>query len=60
MVLDVDPDVTTFDLMDRYSVPRDAVNLVVRNGVYIRPEERATAIFADGDTLAIWPPVAGG
>jgi molybdopterin converting factor small subunit len=32
----------------------------VLNGVYVHPSERDQAILRDGDTLAVWPPVAGG
>jgi molybdopterin converting factor small subunit len=41
-------------------VPRKLSHLVLVNGVYAHPDERDTAILKDGDTLAIWPPVAGG
>jgi sulfur carrier protein ThiS len=30
------------------------------NGVFVPPDERAATRFADGDALAIWPPIAGG
>jgi hypothetical protein len=36
------------------------VHLVLINGVYVPPEERGTRMLAEGDTLAIWPPIAGG
>jgi molybdopterin converting factor small subunit len=26
----------------------------------VPPEERATSVLKDGDTLAVWPPIAGG
>ena len=47
-------------MIDRYNVPREMAHLVLLNGVYIKPEDRDKAVFNDGDTLAIWPPVAGG
>ncbi|MBL8386463.1 MAG: MoaD/ThiS family protein [Burkholderiales bacterium] len=43
-----------------YNLPPKLVHLVLVNGVYIAPAARATHALADGDTLAIWPPVAGG
>ena len=36
------------------------VHLVLVNGVYVQPEERASRVLKDGDVLAIWPPIAGG
>ncbi len=41
-------------------MPPALVKLVVLNGVFVPPSERAVTRFADGDVLAIWPPVAGG
>ncbi len=41
-------------------MPPKLVHLVLVNGVYIPPEERATRTFVEGDVLAIWPPIAGG
>ncbi|HCO76769.1 MAG TPA: molybdopterin synthase sulfur carrier subunit, partial [Rhodocyclaceae bacterium] len=47
-------------LLDRFAVPAEQAKLVLRNGVYLAPEERATTRLADGDEIAVWPPVAGG
>lgn len=51
---------TPHEVIDRFRVPRQEAHLVLLNGVYIKPEERDQPAFAEGDTLAIWPPVAGG
>lgn len=51
---------TVNELIDRYNVPRELAHLVLINGVFIQPEDRDKHTFNDGDTLAIWPPVAGG
>ena len=47
-------------VIDRYRVPRRLVHLVLVNGVYCGPRERDRAMLKEGDSLAIWPPVAGG
>ena len=47
-------------LIDRQQVPREDVHLVLVNGNYLDEEQRATHVLTKGDTLAIWPPVAGG
>ena len=36
------------------------VHLVLVNGHFVPPEQRATRVLVEGDVLAIWPPVAGG
>ncbi len=51
---------TPYDLIDRYKVPREQAHLVLLNGVYVEPADRDKPGLNDGDTLAIWPPVAGG
>lgn len=58
--VDIKPETTISDLVARFGLPPKLVHLVLVNGVYIAPEERAVRIMADGDVLAIWPPVAGG
>lgn len=47
-------------LLDAHNIPREACHLVLRNGVFQPREMRASAILNDGDTVAVWPPVAGG
>ena len=42
------------------NVPLEQCHLVLINGVFVPPTERAIRILADGDHLAAWPPVAGG
>jgi len=58
--LEVEEGATPSALIERYQIPRRLAHLVLRNGVFIPPGERDTTALADGDTLAIWPPVAGG
>lgn len=60
VALELDPGTTVMDLVERYRLPLRLVHLVLINGVFIAPEQRATRVLADGETLAIWPPVAGG
>ena len=40
--------------------PPRLVHLVLVNGRYIEPEKRLSTTLAEGDVLAIWPPIAGG
>ncbi|MDP3538506.1 MAG: MoaD/ThiS family protein [Azonexus sp.] len=43
-----------------FSLPPKLTHLVLVNGVFIPPEERASTCLNDGDVLAVWPPIAGG
>lgn len=60
MPLDVPPGATVSEAMARFALPEKMVKLVLVNGVFVSPEERGTRALAEGDTLAIWPPIAGG
>jgi molybdopterin converting factor small subunit len=43
-----------------YALPSALVHLVLVNGRYIAPPDRATHALQADDVLAIWPPIAGG
>ncbi len=58
--LDISSTETAFSILDKYNVPKESAHLVLLNGVYLDTDERGTTNFSDGDTLAVWPPVAGG
>ncbi len=47
-------------LLVSLGVPGEQCHLVLVNGSYLAPSERDSASLEDGDTLAVWPPVAGG
>jgi len=58
--IDLLPNETVEQLIDRQQVPRKDVHLVLVNGAYLDERQRSTHVLNTGDTLAIWPPVAGG
>lgn len=58
--IDVDPDTTVHEVIDRFHVPRPSAHLILINGLYVEPEDRDRPMLKAGDALAIWPPVAGG
>ena len=51
---------TPADLIERHALPRAEVHLILVNGFYVAPEDAAGHVLADGDEVAMWPPVAGG
>lgn len=59
--VEVADDATLNQIIDHYHVPRELAHLVLINGLFVCEEDRdLVGRFSAGDTLAIWPPVAGG
>lgn len=51
---------TIAELVEPYHLPPRSVHLVLVNGHFVPPDQRASRPLTDGDVLAIWPPIAGG
>jgi sulfur carrier protein ThiS len=60
MPLDVADGATVAQIIEPFQLPMKMVHLVLINGHYITPADRATRALVEGDVLAIWPPIAGG
>jgi sulfur carrier protein ThiS len=60
LLLEVAEGTTPQDLIERFSLPIKLCHLVLVDGHFIPPAERAHRTLKEGETLAIWPPVAGG
>ncbi len=58
--LEVADGATILQIIAPFSLPEKMVHLVLINGKYIAPEDRATHALQPDDVLAIWPPIAGG
>ena len=58
--VEVEPGCSVQGLLERYQVPLQQAHLVLRNGVFLHPEERPRTLLQEGDVIAAWPPVAGG
>lgn len=58
--LEVPEGATIQGVIDHFNLPAKMVHLVLLNGVYVAPHDRAAKTLAADDELAIWPPIAGG
>ena len=60
IVLEVPEGTSVQALIDRFNLPSKLVHLVLVNGTYVAPAQRASRVLQEGEALAIWPPIAGG
>jgi sulfur carrier protein ThiS len=58
--LEVAANSSVSEVLAPFALPPRLTHLVLVNGVFIPPEERAACRLKDGDMLAVWPPIAGG
>ena len=58
--LEVREGATIDEVTAPFVLPPKLVHLVLVNGHYIAPADRAARALVEGDVLAIWPPIAGG
>lgn len=48
------------ELLASNGVPMEKCHLILVNGIYVAPAKAADKHLAPGDTVSVWPPVAGG
>jgi sulfur carrier protein ThiS len=58
--LELAPETTIADVIRDQNLPLKMCHLVLVNGHYVAPADRASRTFRPDDELAIWPPIAGG
>lgn len=58
--MDVPQDTSVATLIEQLQLPPELAHLVLVNGNFIPPRERATTTLAPNDEFAVWPPIAGG
>lgn len=58
--LDLAAGATVAKVIENQNLPLKQCHLVLVDGVFVPPAERAKRALVDGETLAIWPPIAGG
>ena len=51
---------TIGDLLSKRQVPRESCHLILVNGHYAPPANADQTPLKEGDTVAVWPPIAGG
>ncbi len=51
---------TVLNILNTYQVPKEKCHLILINGNHTPLENADQKTLQPGDTLAIWPPVAGG
>lgn len=51
--------ITPNQILDRYKVPYDEAQMMMRNGEFL-PNENRDNPLQDGDKLGIWPTIQGG
>ena len=60
LALELPEGATVADVVARFALPEKLVHLVVIDGHFVPPDQRSHRVLNDGETLAVWPPVAGG
>lgn len=60
MSLQFAPETTVADCIGNLNLPLRLCHLVLIDGVFIPPADRLRRVLHEGETLAIWPPIAGG
>ncbi len=57
----VDDNITLSKLIQQYHISEQEAHLVLVNGHFVNcGEDRDSRQLSEGDTVSIWPPVAGG
>jgi sulfur carrier protein ThiS len=47
-------------LIEQFRIPAEMAHIVLVNGRFVNPEDRAERELVGADVVSIWPPVAGG
>ncbi len=58
--LEVAPGATVLEVIQSQGIPLGQCAIVLVDGVWVAPAERDRRVLAEGEVMAIWPPVAGG
>lgn len=48
------------ELIEHFHIPEKMAHIVLVNGHFVDADQRVERELVEGDTVSIWPPVAGG
>ncbi len=60
MEIEVEEGATAQEIIQQLEIPPELANLVMVNGYHLLPEEIKNRPLEAGETISIFPPVAGG
>ena len=60
LTLELEEGTTIPQIIERFGLPQKLCHLVLVDGTFVPPSARASRALKEDETLAIWPPVAGG
>jgi len=58
--LELESGTTVAVCIEHLKLPPKLCHLVLIDGVFVPPGARSSRVLAEGNALAIWPPIAGG
>ncbi len=58
--IEVQDDITLQQVIDHFGISHEDAHIVLVNGHFVCGEDRQQRVLQAHDTVAIWPPVAGG
>ena len=56
----VDESTTVQQIINKFSISEELAHIVLVNGHFVCGDDRKEKKLSEGDTVSIWPPVAGG
>ena len=58
--ISVDDGITVQQLIEQLKIPPEQAHIVLINGNFVNVEDRGSRQLNAGETMSVWPPVAGG
>ncbi len=58
--INIDDSTTVQQLIESFKITDEQAHIVLLNGLFVCGDDRKNKTLLTGDTISIWPPVAGG